>query len=867
MRKKLISVMMVMALVLSSLAAVLPVNADELPQPSNIPAFPGAEGAGMYTSGGRGGEVYIVTNLNDSGEGSLRDAISKDNRIVVFAVSGTIYLESTLSLKGRKNITIAGQTAPGDGITIANYGIDASGATNCIIRYLRVRPGSANISTEPDAFSAIGATNLMIDHISASWSTDETMSFYDNKYTTIQWCIIGESLTISGHVKGKHGYGGIWGGPSSTFHHNVIVSHSNRLPRFAGLASMTYANNVVYNWGGNNSYGGTESTVYNVINNYYKAGPSSQDSVKDQLANPGPGIFYFSGNILHGNDTVTKDNYKGLKGANGVQYSDTPFENFDYTTLTITDAQTAYEEVLAKAGAIFPRRDAVDARLIQDIKNGTGRLINREFEVGGYPEMASAEAPADTDKDGMPDEWEIANGLNPNDPSDASKVDPNSIGYTYIEQYINSLVGSDYTPDNPEVTLLTPEYNDLFAEGAEILVDVNAFDADGIAKVEFFVGSLNDQKAVKVGTVYEEPFRYTISGLEAGTYFISARAYDKKGNATQSTSMPVHVNGAEVTGNWTSVDIGNTPVKGSGSFDAATGVMTVKGSGKITGTHDSFHFVYQPVYGNASLTAKLNYIALIDNNTISGLAIRESLEPDAAEAIISTSIIKADRDENSNGTDDDTFYYTFFSTRTKKGEVALTLDDKTYPQDTLPSLNDCTLPIWLRIERVDDEIIAYTSYDNATWKELARKTIEMPQEAYIGFAVDGGQPGMQDIYYNTAKFSDITCINSFTVTDVQITDVSGNPRDGLESGENAVAVVTVKRNSLAVQNAVIVIQLCDTNGNVLGASYIQSAFNAGETKAVKAGFSTPMNLEGLRIKVFVVNNMDSRVMISNLVVK
>ena len=167
---------------------------------------------------------------------------------------------------------------------------------------------------------------------------------------------------------------------------------------------MTYTNNVVYNWGGNNAYAGTEGATYNFINNYYKPGPSTVDSVRNQLANPGSGSFYFSGNILHGNAAVTEDNSKGLNDSNATQYSSTPFNTYDYTNpLTITDAQTAYNEVLSKVGASYPKRDAVDARMIQDVKNGTGRLINREFEVGGFPELGTATAPADTDTDGMPD--------------------------------------------------------------------------------------------------------------------------------------------------------------------------------------------------------------------------------------------------------------------------------------------------------------------------------------------------------------------------------------------------------------------------------------------------------------------------------
>jgi hypothetical protein len=866
MRKKILSVVLCTLLSISSIAPVLSVKAEGAP--ASIPAFPGAEGGGMYTSGGRGCDVYEVTNLNDSGPGSLRDAISQDNRTVVFRVSGTINLLSSLGFSGRKNITIAGQTAPGDGICLAGWNVDFTNSTNIIMRYLRVRPGSANIHSEPDGMGGRGANYIMIDHISTSWSTDETLSLYENQNTTVQWSIISESLTLSGHIKGRHGYGGIWGGTNATFHHNILANHTSRAPRIGNGATpgyQTMSNNIVYNWQFNNTYGGLLGYQVNLVNNYYKPGPSTLDSVKGRIANPGDGDFYVNGNYLYGDSDASANNKLGLQDISPkAVFANTPFNNTSYTDTTIQNAETAYNEVLSKAGAVLPKRDATDARIIQDVKDGTGRIINREFEVGGFPELKSVEAPVDTDHDGMPDAWEDAKGLDKNNAADGKII--TTSGYSNLEIYMNSLADMSHTADNPVVKVTTPHYNDLNTEGVAMTIDVDATDKDGIEKVEFYVGANSTLTNTKVGEDLTAPYSFTIPDLKADTYYISAKAYDKNGNATQSTSMPVHVNGQEVKGEWNSVDVGNVPIKGSGSLDAS-GILTVKGSGKITGNNDRFHFVYKPINGNASLTAKLEYIAPVDNNEIAGLMIRDGLEPDAAEAFISTSIVKADRDEKSNGAGDDSYYYTYFSSRMNKGEVVQTLDNKVYPSDTLPTLPDNKVPIWLKIERVDNEIIAYTSADNKTWAELARKSFNMGKEAYIGFAVDATQPAMQDTYYNTAKFSNINASNSFTVTNVSLTDIFGNTAQSLTPGETAVANVTVNKNSLSITNATIAIQICDAKERVLSTSYVKTNFSVGTTKTVKAGFSTPINLRGVKVKAYVINNIKDKMSISNEVVR
>lgn len=419
-------------------------------------AFPGAEGFGKHATGGRGGQVVIVDNLNDDGPGSLRSAIEmKGPRIVVFRISGTIGLESELEIK-QGDLTVAGQSAPGDGICLKNYPVSVE-ADNVVLRYLRFRMGDEG-GQQADALGGInGRENIIIDHCSVSWSTDECATFYRNRNFTMQWCIISESLNESVHEKGAHGYGGIWGGEGASFHHNLLASHRSRLPRFSGSAStrnpedelVDFRNNVVYNWQSNSSYGG-EQGRYNVVNNYYKPGPATQKSKRARIVNPWSpyGGFYVAGNVVYGNEAVTADNWNG-----GVicDHPDSAYvsEPFQVVEIDPQPAQQAYEAVLQFAGASFSR-DAVDARLVEEVRTGKSvhgknknGIIDSQRDVGGWPELKSEPAPADKDHDGMPDNWELAQGLDPEDGSDAMSFGLNK-NYTNVEMYLNSLVKSVY---------------------------------------------------------------------------------------------------------------------------------------------------------------------------------------------------------------------------------------------------------------------------------------------------------------------------------------------------------------------------------------------------------------------------------------
>ena len=443
-------------------------NGDERPI-----AFPGAEGFGKYTMGGRGGKIFIVSNLNDDGEGSFRKAATaKEKRIIVFAVSGTIHLNSPLRIAG--NVTVAGQTAPGDGICLADYPVVISG-DNMIIRFLRFRMGDKNQkggmvdgNGSDDAFGGTHRKNIIIDHCSMSWSTDEVFSVYAGDSTTLQWNLISEPLNYSYHFETgdsdyeHHGYGAIWGGRHSSFHHNLFAHCNSRNPRFDGARNIPeencdYRNNVIYNWGGNNVYAG-EGGNYNMVNNYYKYGPSTNFSTRYRIVTPYKlpkvpfGKFYVTGNYVDGNPAVTADNSIGVIFNDGTAEDKKTYllnSELPNEPVATQPADKAYELVLKNVGAILPVRDTLDSRIINDVKNRTGKLIDvqggyphgTEYEktINAWPVLKSLPAPKDSDNDGLPDEWEKKNGLNPNDGSDASgyKLDKN---YTNIEVYINSLV-------------------------------------------------------------------------------------------------------------------------------------------------------------------------------------------------------------------------------------------------------------------------------------------------------------------------------------------------------------------------------------------------------------------------------------------
>jgi pectate lyase len=390
-------------------------------------AFPTAEGYAKFAKGGRGGKVYEVTTLSGSGAGSLGAAFSASGpRTVVFRVSGTITGNFDIP---NGNITVAGQTAPGDGICIKGH-LEIS-ANDVIIRYIRVRPNATG-----DAIGGRGIENVILDHVSCSWSSDEVLSIYQAKTLTIQYCLISEACG------GSHRFGGIWGAQNGTYHHNCFAHNDNRTPRWAGKKneSNDYRNNVLYNPGYGGCYGALGGDVINMVANYHKPGPATDNPTR--IAAPSGGNWHVSENVVVGADDVTADNWKGMHGSS-FKRMDEPWPSMPIKQET---AEEAYQTFLDHGGCSFPNRDALDTRIVEEIRTGTGQfgsngIISKPGDVGGCPELKSTEPPPDKDKDGMPDAWETQNGLNPDDASDGGKTGKG--GYTNLENYLNGLVAQN----------------------------------------------------------------------------------------------------------------------------------------------------------------------------------------------------------------------------------------------------------------------------------------------------------------------------------------------------------------------------------------------------------------------------------------
>lgn len=465
----------------------------DLPQ-ARIPAFPGAEGGGAFTFGGRGGKVYVVTSLEDSGPGTFREACEKGGaRIVVFNVAGIIHLKSPVSIRA-PYITIAGQTAPGDGVCIAGESVWID-THDVVIRYMRFRRGETDVTRRDDALGGNGVGNIIIDHVSASWGLDENMSMYRHVYdkgdgskpqklptvnVTIQNSIFSECLDAYNHA-----FGSTIGGLNSTFMRNLWCSNISRNPSIGMYGDFGFVNNVVFNWWNRSADGGDHRSRFNFINNYFKPGPITPkdrpighrilkpEANRDKADSNHYGQAYLSGNIMEGNEQVTGNNWAG-----GVQVKDMADagqlasqirvdQPFPIAKFNIMPAKDAYAYVLEHAGATLPRRDAVDKRVAEQVRTGKifyteggstnigNKYIKRRLpedsykqgiithpsQVGGYPAYKGTPY-KDADNDGMPDSWEQQHQLNPRDPSDAA-TDRDKDGYCNIEEFINSVAPAE----------------------------------------------------------------------------------------------------------------------------------------------------------------------------------------------------------------------------------------------------------------------------------------------------------------------------------------------------------------------------------------------------------------------------------------
>ncbi|MCM1093730.1 MAG: hypothetical protein NC421_07225 [Lachnospiraceae bacterium] len=579
---------------LAALAIVMPQQSM-----AQVPSFPGAEGYGRLTTGGRGGEVYHVTTLDDTdAPGSFRYACNqKGTRTIVFDVSGTIFLKSALQLRNG-NVTIAGQTAPGDGICIADYPFTIN-SSNVIIRFMRFRVGNRQVANhEGDGLGAMDQANIIIDHCSVSWSIDECLSVYGSKDITVQWCISSQSLRNAGHAKGSHGYGGNWGGSGASYHHNLIAHHTSRTPRLGPRPGtqtderMDMRNNVIYNHGSLGCYGGEGMNV-NIVNNYYKVGPQKNNNpqriagigirtteyTKHDTPTPNQwdvmwhkwGTFYVDGNVNPDYQAVTKDNWTyGIY--NQIDNSkcdgtfnedvkrdmrlDTPIE-YHYTT-THT-AEKAYEKVLDYVGASL-HRDALDEIIVNDVRNrkgtfGDNGIIDNQDQVKyadgstGWPALQQTAAEVDTDGDGMPDKWETDNGLDPNDKTDGAKIGAD--GYTNLEVYMNSLVAEIMERGNAEGKLLSGNL-----ESSDPAVELPKYEAPEV--VDYQLNSATYKQSPSK-TVWEFEHGFSITNTRDKGYSTGSQNRIKYSSGVQYTvNIPagMSVTGMDVEGynNYTTAD-------------------------------------------------------------------------------------------------------------------------------------------------------------------------------------------------------------------------------------------------------------------------------------------------------------------------
>lgn len=783
------------------------------------PAFPTVEGGGKYSQGGRGtadkpGDTYVVTNLTDSVSnpqpGSFRygllrmDRADKDTlypRTITFAVSGVINIDPAATKSQRRfnigsNTTVAGQTAPGEGITIYGGAAKFNGE-NIICRYIRFRLGEGYDS---DAATATGE-NIVIDHCSFNWGVDECFTAKEMINSSIQYNIIANSLAfpdkngvnnndaeiVSGESEAKHGMGSILNGSDTSYTHNLWANHGTRNPRFEGgftYNGVTYGNklsfdnNVIYNWGHNSGYGGERGAGNtNIVGNYYKPGPNTLEKCNTRIFDIDGSIskYYVNGNTMTSSAEVTADNTLGMYDGNSAYYLNAPVElKNDYTP---ESADAAFSNVMNSVGDSL-HRDAHDSRLIQDVINGTGRMLNDEFEMGGILKVNStAVAPADSDGDGMPDEWEDAMGLNKNDPSDAGLIvndeSKSYNGYSNIEVYVNSLTG---------------EWSEFAAPAArtanDTFTNLKVYDENGTEVGNSSSANITLEQGKSYSVSYDKTgngdgtvhilLNDNIVGDSSftpdtvGTYYLMVYSDGVTGGISDGikvTVVPAGSFGVNMD-NFTSIDIGAVGAAGKDSYDAANGALYSEGAGHMgvlntSGDQnpDILHFNYTKVKGDFEFTAQVDNLAKLDYSQHSGLMVRGSLDPSSEFYMASLTYVK--------GEDYESMPDVAGQNKAKNVRSLYRLSDGDMVRFgnrlgvAQVRLGDEPNHGTAKLTREGNTIKISASVDGGnTWYELNSLTTNLPEECYVGFATDAAQDKMSLVKYNTTKFSNISLINS-----------------------------------------------------------------------------------------------------------
>ncbi len=791
MKKIIVTILMLLAAL--SVGAVVFADSPTL-------AFPGAEGGGKYATGARGEsgqsvEVYHVSSLADSGAGSFREAVSKSGRVIVFDVSGYIRLNSDISIN-RSNITILGQTAPGDGVTITSGSVMlGDGVENVIIRYLKVRPTDNN-GGEPDGMGGRFNKNVIFDHCSTSWCVDELLTLYAGPVSlgtpgsnlTIQNTIGSESLRMSNHVKGAHGYGAIWGGTNASYLYNLLAHHDSRSPRLdRELLGTDVINNVIYDWGQTNSAYGADpydtsetskrGSYINWIGNYYKAGPATADKLKTRVfdvtspleAGDPKTQFYFKDNYMNGS-LVT--NYKNENYVRNYQNADLLDEKIDMGEYAFEEipAEEAYEYVLNNAGATLPRRDATDARVINDVKNGTGRIVNNASEVGGLIPIEE-----ETRVFEVPSEWLEEKGLSGKSEGDIIS-EGEFAGYSVIEAYVNEWTEemSKTPPTNPNIVVQSPAVSassntieNLTVNGGEWTVVTEGekveYKATGIAvggnevvKMELYDG--NTKLGEFDGNVID-----TEVSLPAGEHYLTCRAINTLGEKAQSTTAIVYVKPSAPSGSYSFTEIRDSSYKGyvgkGGASMNDDGVYTICGSGRITTkANDSCGFMYKEVNGDFDVTVRVEEIPKFENQQVSGLMVRAGLAPNDIMAMIGDGWVKYGENariltRKSAKSSSQEMYF-----KDKSGEAVDNSDDK----------HSKSMPKYMRIQKSGNSLTFSVSNMGIDWTDNDRQpvTIEydsLPETMYVGLATDSASGVSVKEYFSTAKFSRLSINGEYDV--------------------------------------------------------------------------------------------------------
>lgn len=789
-------------------AAALPVWADG----EKMLAFPGAEGGGKYTTGARASakpEIYHVTTLENTGSGSLTEAVSKGNRIVVFDVGGTISYDEWKQLRIASNITILGQTAPGEGITIEGTDLsDFAGKSNIIIRYLKIRPGD-RLEKEVDGISMQYVSDVIIDHCSVSWAVDELVSVYSGnsenqryelgKNVTVQNCLMSEALNLSRHQKGEHGYGSIFGTDNSTLYHNVYAHNKSRNPAiYREIQNVNVANNIIYDWGGTASYGGQPHSIncltfkpctVNYVNNFYRWGPSSGAEVRNvfyNIENEAPDIskssFYFSGNVFDGVDTITSDNLTGVTNLNNAVILDNPIDLGEYDVPRETALDT-YNSILDTVGASIPKRDAIDAKVITDIKNGTGHIINSPKEVGGYitsvPEYRRFEIPQD---------WKEKNGMDSFEENDIVGVGKWK-GYTWIEAYVYNMDEMSKKPTNPDIVVQSPAISanqdkvmgltvdngewKIINEGESFKYIAVAFPKLGtqITKIELYDGDL------LIETVETDRIEIDIFP-SSGIHYYTCRAYNNKNESANSTTAIVCVNPAgDMLEGYSYKVFGTKWYSDSAraSMDE-NGVITVGGTGRIK-SKNSCGFLYRAVSGDFSAVVKVEDIPRYKDRTRAGLMLTDKPADNSKLAMIS---------DNLDRMGENIFIVT---RKVEKENVAqIYMRDKNGIEiansnlDYNTMLDQYRIPEYLRIERRGEVIKFSVSDDGVDWNNNSRQPYEttfenLPETLYVGLGVESNPGTYPKPLYSMAKFSNFKIVEYNRYSEAerwQIGDVKNN---------------------------------------------------------------------------------------------